>query len=535
MNKLLIFITVLLASFQLKAQLDTTKQVVPELPGDEVEVIKDFQARLAETQMLRIIPQSPVVKTVPLSYNYNVGLRKLDLDYLPPVIRPVALPSPEKEEINNTLLQFAYGYPRLSEGLAVTNYRLNDKLDVGLRFKHLASSHQERLPSGFYRNDGHIYANYRLSNGLKVRGAIDLAFDKNEILTREDELRNDRYDNTYGVNIGIGKDLDSEGKIHYDAGISFSQFRVNDLVLTSFTENNFSLSAEASYIDELWRGGLKTKFWNTNTNADSLGGYNAIFLDPYGIYSVSKLKVDAGITAIFAESTKVYPQVEISYAVKGNKLVGKAFAQTRFNRNNHENTYAFNPFIQNLNQYGIAREMQFGVGIAGRLEKWSYGMDVYYSLHEDIQEFRLNSLADDYVYGAEMIEGNALNFRLNGSYNVKENIRLHTSLLYRNLSDSLANDILGYYDMEWEIGGDLKFLNNKFAVGPKASFYLFNPLQNEDSDANFIDLQLDLAYNINSKISIYAKGFNLLNRRNARWQGYDALGISAMGGVRVVF
>jgi hypothetical protein len=123
----------------------------------------------------------------------------LELDYLPPVIRPVALPSLDKMQVRNTLLQLGYGYPRLSEGLAVTNYQLNEKLNVGLRYKHLASSHNERLPSGFYRNDGNLNAAYMLGGGVKARAEVDMAFNKNEVLTQSKDFRNDRYDNAYGV------------------------------------------------------------------------------------------------------------------------------------------------------------------------------------------------------------------------------------------------------------------------------------------------------------------------------------------------
>ncbi len=535
MNKIFIIIATLFVTFQLDAQQDSIKQGIPELPGDEVEVIKDFEARLAETQMLRIIPQSPIVKTMPLSYKYNVELRKLELDYLPPVIRPVALPSLDKMQVRNTLLQLGYGYPRLSEGLAVTNYQLNEKLNVGLRYKHLASSHNERLPSGFYRNDGNLNAAYMLGGGVKARAEVDMAFNKNEVLTQSKDFRNDRYDNAYGVTLGVGKSMASKGNLYYDARFSAGQFRVNDLVLSSFRENNIDLSVEAGYVKDLWRAGVKTTYWNSSANVDSLSSLNAVLLNPYGIYAVSGFKVNAGFTAVFSEETKIYPQVELSYSAMGDLLVAKAFAQTRFNRNNHQNTYVYNPFISQLSTYGVERQMQFGVGVSGRSEKWSYDADVFYSIHEDIQEFSLDSLSEDYIYSAELVDARAFNVRVSGDYQVAKNVGLNTSILYRNLIDAEGSDILGYYDVEWEIGSDLRFLNNKFSVSPKASFLLFNPLYSDESNANFIDLQLDLNYDINKKVGVYVKGFNLLNSRNARWEGYDALGVSVLGGVRVIF
>ncbi len=535
MNKITLFICTLIFSFQLHAQVDSTKQEVPELPGDEVEVIKDFEVRLAETQMLRIIPQTPIVKTVPLSYDYSVAIRKINLDYLPPVIKPVALPSPEKEEINHTLLEFGYGFPRLSEGFAASDYKWNEKTRVGLRFKHLASSHNDLLPSGFYRNNGQLFGSYRFRNDVKARAGLDLAFNKNEILTLNRDFRNDRHDNAYAITVGIGKDLESDAKIHYDANVKFGQFIVNDLTANSFSETNLEVKANGEYVMDLWRAGIRAEFWNVGANSGVQSGFNALSFHPYAVFAASNFKIDVGLSAVISETNRIYPQVSASYAIKGDLLVARAYAQSRFDKNNHQNTYAYNPFIDELASFGLERELQFGGGISGRAEKWSYGADVYYSLHRDIQTFSLDSLNSDFVYDAELIDANAINVRLNGSYSISNDISLNTSLLYRNLRDTLGGDVLGYYDVEWEIGSKIHLLKNKFSLNPKASFLLLNPLQTSESDASFIDLQLDVNYDINESVGLFIRGFNLLNSRNARWEGYDALGISALGGVRVIF
>ncbi len=528
--------TFLLVILQVNAQVDTTKNTtIPELPGDEVEVIKDFQARLAEAQMLRLIPQSPVVQTSVLTYDYNVELRKLELDYLPPTIRPVALPSPEEIPMYNSLLSFGYGYPRLSEGFAFADYAINNRLNLGLRYKHLASSHRDKLPSGFYRNDGQIYGSYGFGNGLEARAEIDLAFDKNEILERNGDFRNNRYDNTYGVEVGFGKGFNSDGKFHYDASLNFSRFNVNDLVLTSFRENTIRFKASSTYVEEYWRAGLEATLLNTSSNVDSLNGYGAFLLDPYGVYAIDAFKLKLGASLVVDDETKIYPQVEGSYKIMGDLLVVRAFAQTRFNQNNHQNTYEYNPFIRELSTYGIEREMQFGGGIEGRNEKWSYRADVYYSLYKDIQSYSLDSLGADYVYDVEMIDGNAVNVRAFGSYKVAKNVGLETSIMYRNLRDTLGVDIAGYYDLEWQLGSTISLLGDKLQLKPGLSVLLFNPLFSEESNASFIDLQFEADYAVSKKVRLFVKGFNLLNSSNARWEGYDALGVSGLGGVRVKF
>ena len=538
MIKIIHIFLVCFCAFSLVAQQDSVS-TIPELPGDEVEVLKDFRARLAEAQMLRLIPQAPVVVTQDLSFDYMVELRKLQLDYLPPVIRPMALPSEPSVDSKHGLVSFAYGFPRLSEGKANLDYQLTDKLDIGLNFKHLASSHREKLPSGFYRNQGGVRLGYDIGGGKEAYVSTNMAFNKNEILTRQDSFRNDRYDNSYGFNVGLVKGMASKGNLQYHADLGYQAFRVNDLVLTSFNENNVTMNVGGSYLWNSFRFGADMKLLNSSSRVDSLNSYTVLLFDPYAVYAIGGWKVKAGATILLDAETKIYPQVEASYAVMGDLLVARAFAQSRFFVNNHANTFTYNPFIENLETYGTAREIQLGGGVAGRNQKWSYGADVYYSIHSDLQEYNLAAVWPDgvgsYTYTSNSTAATSVNVRGNVAYDLTKMFSVNTSVLYRNLRDSTGNDVLGYYDLEWNVGSEISLLSDKLNIRPELDVLLLNAVTRESADRSFIDLQLMADYEVRQGLSVFVKGYNLLNSSNARWDGYRALGISAMGGVRVIF
>ena len=61
------------------------------LEGGEVEVIKDFEARLADTEKLKVLPGLPPVTTTPRKLNYNIPTRTVPVDYPAPTLRPLAL------------------------------------------------------------------------------------------------------------------------------------------------------------------------------------------------------------------------------------------------------------------------------------------------------------------------------------------------------------------------------------------------------------------------------------------------------------
>ena len=50
-----------------------------------------------------------------------------------------------------------------------------------------------------------------------------------------------------------------------------------------------------------------------------------------------------------------------------------------------------------------------------------------------------------------------------------------------------------------------------------------------------VDLQLKIDYAVNSRLSIFAEGNNLLNRSNTRWLNYPVRGIQGVGGLSFKF
>ncbi len=65
----------------------------PDLPSEEVEVIQDFEARLAESEKLDLLPQLPPMEDESKELIYQIPVKTLQLEYLPPKLRPLAMPS----------------------------------------------------------------------------------------------------------------------------------------------------------------------------------------------------------------------------------------------------------------------------------------------------------------------------------------------------------------------------------------------------------------------------------------------------------
>ena len=61
------------------------------LPGEEVDIVKEFNARLGEANRVLLQPELPPLRTETPILNYQIDSRVLNVQYLPPRIRPIAL------------------------------------------------------------------------------------------------------------------------------------------------------------------------------------------------------------------------------------------------------------------------------------------------------------------------------------------------------------------------------------------------------------------------------------------------------------
>src|SRR5687768_3517216 len=67
-----------------------------ELPTGKIEVVKDFEVRLAETKKIRIVPQPLVRDTTVRHYEYQLLETSPPIEYTVPEIKPLAIEPEQK-------------------------------------------------------------------------------------------------------------------------------------------------------------------------------------------------------------------------------------------------------------------------------------------------------------------------------------------------------------------------------------------------------------------------------------------------------
>lgn len=509
-----------------------TNQSVPELPGDEVEVIKNFRARLAETQRLQIMPEIPIFDKTTIPYFYEVNIRGLAIDYPPPMILPLAL-SPEPLLPNyNTFIKFGYGFPRYSVGQLNGSYRINDALKVGINYMHQAARHNKRYPRSFYEHVGGIFGELLLTDMLVFRAGLDIDLDKRQLVRRGDSLGEEfRATNQYMGSLGVGSSPEADSQFDYALKISFSNVGISDLDRSeSWFRSKFNVGYRISNF------GLKADIDYNFIGSESLltDPLNSFKLSPRGVYNDDLWNARVGWNFLFENGSLInLPDISIGRGILGNKLHVRLFGESDIKHNSFHNILKFNPYINRLGGIRNEKTTRYGAGFSGIIETVEYKLEGGYKTIKDAVSYQVNSTntGELILWNGTLSNATSPYVHLVSSAKVNNKVKLQADVLYQNLRDTSGLDILGTYDLEFGISSTINFADSKFLFTPKIRT-LQNIARDEEIDHDgFFDLGVGLSYRVHEKVSIYIDSSNLLNNRNERWAGYEALGIMVNGGV----
>lgn len=516
------------------AQIDTVKtpETVPELPGDEVEVIKNFRARLARTNRIQFLPEMPVINNTDQIYSYEVNVRALSLDYPAPVIRPLAMEIDPPVDSYNTLLSFAYGYPRFSFAHLHSAYHITDDLKVGLNYSHQAMANRNYIPVGFYEHTGDIYMDYRVSELLKINAGFLVDIERHQLVSDSTDYEQFRKTNQYKGTLGISTSDNADLPFLYNLGMSFSNVVLNDFDLS---ESWFEINGEGFYRIGDIKAGADFDYDFVNYDGDSLTGFNSIRLTPKVAYNNRVWDASAGLNMIYENSEATYlPNLQVTSKVILSKLLVSAFAKSEVRLNNWHNVLHINPFLSDLNIRN-EKTMLYGVGVSGIFDRLDYSVEGGYKISKDLLAFERNAESDFIAWSGVLKDANSPYISALLYYKVNEIVSVSTDFMYQNYKDSLSNDIEGLYDMEWGIGSKIQLLNNKLCIEPELRMITNIERSTELDHNSFFDLGIDADYQFMKNASVFIKSSNLLNSRNERWAGYKALGIAIAGGVKARF
>lgn len=545
-----------------------------DLPSEQVEVIKVFEAQLAESEKVRVNPELPPVDTSTKRQTYEVPPRTFEVAYPAPRIRPITYRT--DEEVPDSYKAYAKlgaGYPNsiYGEGAFNTHVQTARKTsyDIGMNLLHHSAnfSKSDVENQRFGLTKAGLDGTYYFDEGYAVSTNLDFKSDRVYYYGYNFDRFSDLHDippeqvkqvfNTFDFGAKIFNGVRTAGDFNYQGGLDF--YTMSDGYAAR--EKGLNLNAGATkWIRDRhsFDLGFTADFtWYNDTLALAQTLHN-FKLTPVFTFHANVFKIKLG--ARLASSNDEYfafPDAEAVINLTGNELAFFTGVEGDLKKNTLRSLSEYNPYIYTRFQEGenatLRNTKYFNIyaGVRGNLKVFEYTAQIGYKPTNDLALYKARfdspnaPIREQYSFDVEYADANIIYF----SGSIK-------AMPIKNL-EAIATVTQNYFDMKDCLGCQVKawhlptFTGNfqvaYYALANKlkarVALYLENgvvyntsPIPSKYGNLNgLIDLNLGAEYWFAKNFGVFLDVNNLLNNKRQRWFRYPTYGINMLGGVTARF
>ncbi len=534
-----------------------------DLPNEEVEVIKDFDARLIETEKIGVTPTLPKPSNAIKTQTYNIPTRSLQVEYLPPKIRPLAMKRDKLPTQYNGFFKAGYGIPSspLVEASYYTFYE--DKLNVGGRFRHHSANFESVENQRFALNEAELKGTYYKDEGYAISGNIGYTSDQvhyygyNANVPEDTVLSVNREQvkqtfNTFKLGGTFFNGERTQGDLNYAAGFNFANTTDNFATRERSFDAHFGVTkwvADKHAINV----GIKTDLTNfrngdSGSNDSLRQELNNFYLTPSFTYHADafKIKIGANLVAVDGDFN-FFPDIEASANVVGNKFTVFAGAEGSLQKNTMKSITDYNPFVKTFGSLEIRNTdyNHFYGGIRGAFGAFNYKGQVGFKSVENLALY-LNDFNDFITtdIGAVSLDRLEVLYDDGNIFNIQGSVE---ATLFKNF-DAAATVSVNAYDLdnqekawhlpatEFNVNAKYKMLEEKLLL--KGELFIANgvPFQTAAGVSDNLNALLDVSagaeYILTDNFSAFLDINNLLDNNRERWNSYQTYGLNVMIGIQ---
>lgn len=522
-----------------------------DLPSGQVDVVRSFEARLAEAERIGVSPVLAPPDTNIRRQQYSVNARPLNMDYPAPIIRPRGVGRQRQEATQNGLIKVGAGFPQAFYGDLSYNITGLENFDLGFyahrhSFNNTNNVENQRTSDTQFGAEGTYYNDkgFAINLGTKFSGQSRFYYGYNFPEMETDSLPSfaseevrQRF-NTFEINGSIFNGVRTQADFDYSADI--------DLYLldaTNATRENgigLTLSATKWFADrDPLDITLRTAF--TNYRDTSKQSINNFSLNPtYTLHIDDRLKIKLGANITSSDDDfNFFPDVEASAIVVPGVATVFIGAEGGLRINSFKSLSDYNPWIRTRLRIRNSEYTRLYGGVGGALYGISYRGEVSYNSIDRIALFQLDRSRDipqfDVLYDTAKvvtIQG-TVTIPVVENLDVSGTIAQHVYTLEReekpwHLPSTTLNTAAIYTLAEQglQLRADL-FLENGVPFQTSAG---------EAANLNALfDLSLSGEYKITDNIGAWLQLNNLANNKRERFAQYPTIGFNVLGGVSVRF
>lgn len=354
------------------------------------------------------------------------------------------------------------------------------------------------------------------------------------------------------IELGI-RDLEKIGRIGYEGALVLNGFK------DSFAarEQELGIEGKGTYrASKDVSGTVALTYFTTNTQDRNYDlNRNYLSLRPEGKYTWGDFNFTAGFVLVSENDSienskpgiRLFPVIKSTYQISNNISV-KAALSGDVQRNTYRSFVQENPFLGPSEQLlNTVTNLSFVAGVDGIVSgKLVYRVGIDLRRQSNLHFF-VNSYADtsrfELVYDQK---ATVFQFNSRVELSISEKYTLGTQFDF--FQYNLSNQQVAWHRPTWILQMNQRYAPIK-KLSLQANLQVMGGLQARELgaiDTNpvkaevvklpaLVDLQFKADYAVSSRLSIFAEGNNLLNKRNIRWMNYPVRGIQGLGGLSFKF
>lgn len=523
-----------------------------DLPGSQVDVVKSFNARLNITEKVDVTPTLPALDTTSKRQQYNVVTKTIQVEYLPPKIKPLA----DKSE---TLQKKYDGYLKAGVGLPISLYgegsyniiNKKDKHRFGVDLYHYSANNNKNIENQkFSDTKGEVNGAYFFDQGFAVSGMLGYETDKvhffgyndlnketGTLFTFDPSDIEQRIWTLYGkANIFNGERMALD--FNYDAGVDF--YLLQDSYAAK--ERGFALNLGATkWINEKHPLNVKLVTDFTTYKVDEKSTLNNFSLAPNFTWHQDRFKVKLGVNiATNEDNFSFFPDVEANATIVEGIVTAFVGANGELYKNNFKHLSDYNPFIESKVNIKNSKYLQYYGGVKGNIRGIDYHAQAGYKAVDDLALFQLSEPEDsiarfDVLYDTATI----VYFKANLSAPIVKGLKL-TGSISQNIY-SLNKEAKAWHLPAFTVSAGARYRTEDQKLLVKADFFLENGVPYKDVNGKaqnlngLFDISVGGEYFFTEKIGGFIQLNNLASNNRQRWHRYPTLGLNALIGITARF
>lgn len=519
-----------------------------ELEGDNVTVVKAFDAQLLEANKINVPPTLPPLDTATQTQTYSVPPHPSSIKYDPPKLRPLGLKAAPKEDAYHGFAKLGAGVPTSLYGEAGYYFKAKDKFDGRIWLKHHQLSADKAIENQkFQKTQGLLSTNIFLPNNLATQVNLGYTYDKVHFYGYDHdslEFTPERTRQDYKI-LDLGARLYNSQRNDMDLNFNVAPkfYLLNDYYSNQETHFDFGMSATKWFNEKhALRIHIRpdlTRF--TDTFEQKL---NNIYLQPSFTLHFDILQLKLGGNFVNNRDVfSIFPDAELNLRVWGDGVQAFVGITGDLRKNTFRSLSEYNPFIQiRGTKLRNTRWDNYYGGVKGNFGWLEYNGQIGYSKASDLA-LHQTLFTPEGITRFQVIYDTVKIFSLQGTLKVTPIKDLTiTGTLSQNVYDTQTTDTSadelspwGLPEIEGNFSAVYSLLEGKANV--KTSLHLadritfLNEAGVREKSQTLVDLSLGGSYYFTKNIGVFLDINNLLNNKRERWYRYPTVGTNFMVGV----